>query len=110
MPNSAEIKEVNVGMIQSLISLIQAWFREDGWILLKGMEGNDLLERKRRRAFQRQIVTKASNKIHVYIYLCCMYMCSLQFTNPFMSTTLFKHYSSSLRRYNYYFLSGCLKH
>lgn len=38
VPNSAEIKEVNVGIIQSLISLIQAWFREDGWILLKGRE------------------------------------------------------------------------
>ena len=50
VPNSAEIKEVNVGIIQSLISLIQAWFREDGWILLKGREGNDLLE-KRRKGF-----------------------------------------------------------
>ena len=29
-----------------MISLIQAWFREDGWILLKRREGNDLLEKR----------------------------------------------------------------
>ena len=28
-----------------------------------------------------------------------MYMCSLLFANPFMSTSLFKHYNNALRRY-----------
>lgn len=34
-------------------------------------------------------------------------VCVLLFTNPFTSTTLFKHYNNSLRRYDYY-LPSCL--
>lgn len=50
VPNrGTETKEVNAGKDLRLISLVQEFCREDGWILLKGREGNGLLEKRRKR-------------------------------------------------------------